>query len=304
MLTPVSNFADQADALEASCTGLIGLDLPALSISVTDAGPSGIVISAEDCNEVALITAAVELRTSPDQCAFQPMLETNPPPRCEDKGVLQSISLEDWESGIGSWTAATHDIANPGTFTTPDWAVVTGLPDERAGSAAFVANVRSGDCGANDESGALTLDSPKIEIPVGTDVLRLSIDHWVATELGYDGGNLKISVNDGPFELVPATAFEISPYSNSLIVGGNTNPLAGEEAFTGTDGGSVRGSWGQSQLDLSGIAGAGDKVVLRFDFGVDGCTGVLGWYVDEVELYSCSQDPEVINFIFADGFEN
>ena len=228
MLTPVSNFADQADALEAGCAGLIGFDLPALSTSVTDAGLSGIVISAEDCAEVALVTAAVELRTSPDQCGFLPMLDTNPPPRCEDKGVLQSISLQDWEGGIGSWTAATHHIANPGTFTTPDWAVVTGLPDERAGSAAFVENVRSGDCGANDESGALTLDSPKIEIPEGADMLRLSIDHWVATELGYDGGNLKISVNDGPFELVPSTAFDVSPYNSSLLVFGNTNPLDSE----------------------------------------------------------------------------
>ncbi len=297
MLTPVSNFVDQADALEASCDGLVGFDLPALSTSVTDAGPSSIIIDAEDCDEVALVVAAVELRTNPEQCGFEPMLDNDPPPRCLDNGDLRSVSLEDWESGIGSWTAATHDVVNPPTFTTPDWAVVSDLPDERAGSAAFVANVRSGDCEVNDESGALNLDSPEIAIPAGTLIPRLSIDHWVATELGWDGGNLKISVNGGAFELVPVSAFDISPYSNTLIASGNTNPLAGQDAFTGADGGSARGSWGQSQVDLTGIAGAGDNVILRFDFGLDGCSGVLGWYVDEVELYSCSLETPCGNSV-------
>ncbi len=305
LLTPVSNFVDQADALEASCSGLIDIDspidLPALSTSVTNAGASGETITTEDCDEVASIIAAVELRTNPDQCGFQPMLVNDPPPRCMGVGDLLSINLQDWESGIGEWTAATHDVANPPTFNTPDWAVVSSLPDERAGSAAFVENVRSGDCLVNDESGALNLDSPAITIPAGTLTPRLSIDHWVATELIYDGGNLKISVNGGPFELVPSAAFDISPYNNTLAAAGNTNPLAGQDAFTGADGGSVRGSWGQSWINLTGIAGANDTVVLRFDFGVDGCAGVLGWFVDEVELYSCSLETPCGNSVLDDG---
>ncbi len=220
------------------------------------------------------------------------VLETDPPELCAGHGTLNSISLTEWTSGLGSWTVGTHDIANPDTFDTPDWIVTVVLPDDRSGKAAFVSNIDSGDCWLDDESGALTLDSPPIPIPAGTLVPRVSVDHWVATEFGYDGGNIKISVNGGAFNLIPASAIDFSPYNSTLIttIDGSTNPLAGEAAFTGTDSGGLTGSWGQSQMTLFGIAAAGDSIQLRFDFGVDGCDGLIGWYVDDVEVYSCSDE--------------
>ena len=38
---------------------------------------------------------------------------------------------------------------------------------------------------------------------------------------------------------------------------------------------------------MSALAAAGDAVVFRWDFGQDGCNGNLGWYVDEVQTFSC-----------------
>lgn len=67
--------------------------------------------------------------------------------------------------------------------------------------------------------------------------------------------------------------------------------MAGEDAFTGTDGGAVSGSWGESQLLLANYAAPGDSVQLRFDLGTDGCSGIVGWYVDNVQAYSCEADP-------------
>ena len=76
--------------------------------------------------------------------------------------------------------------------------------------------------------------------------------------------------------------------------GGNTNPLAGQEAFSGTDGGAVSGSWGQSQIDLGYLNLApGDSVRLRFDFGNDGCAGVDGWYVDDLRVFTCTNPTAV-----------
>jgi len=219
-----------------------------------------------------------------------------PPARCAGYGNLQSISLTDWEAGLGSWTVDTHSIADPNTFTTPDWEVVGSLPANRPGMAAFVANLDSGDCGADDETGALTLDSPPIAIPGGVQVPRISIDHWLATEFGWDGGNFKISVNGGAFTLIPASAIEVGPYSSTLFpavqddLDYNTNPLADQDAFTGPDDGQPPSSWGQSRINLLGIAAEGDTIKLRFDFGVDGCGGDIGWYVDEVEFYSCEAE--------------
>ena len=44
--TPTTNFNDHADALQASCTDLIGVPLEGLSTTSTPAGPSGQAITA------------------------------------------------------------------------------------------------------------------------------------------------------------------------------------------------------------------------------------------------------------------
>jgi len=221
-------------------------------------------------------------------------LADNPSVRCEGYGELQSFSLTIWEVGLGSWIVGTHDTAPQ--FDTPDWAVIGNLPDSRTGLAAFVADQNNGDCPVEDKSGALTLTSPSIVIPGGTQVPRISINHWFDIELDWDGGNLKISINGGGFNLLPASAIEFGSYTGTLLEpvkdGSpyNTNPLADQVAYTGTDGGQATGSWGETRINLLGIAGAGDTVKLRFDFGVDRCDGRIGWYVDEVEFYSCEAE--------------
>ncbi|HEY1092800.1 MAG TPA: hypothetical protein VGE47_17005, partial [Burkholderiaceae bacterium] len=69
---------------------------------------------------------------------------------------------------------------------------------------------------------------------------------------------------------------------------GNTNPLAGQAAFSGGDAGVVAsGKWGQSIVNLAPYATANDKVKLRFEMGSDGCGGNLGWFLDDVMVYRC-----------------
>jgi len=217
--------------------------------------------------------------------------------QCTGTAAATSFLLTDWEAGLGPWEVGTYEVARPATFDTPDWAVVSNLPGGRSGSAAFVANLNTGDCGADDESGALTLTSPEIEIPANSSGPQISFNHWFHIEYGWDGGNLKISVNGGPYQLVPASAFQAGPYTDTLFdafdsdgISYNTNPLAEQEAFTGPAGQQVTGSWRESRVDLSGIAGPGDTIRLQFDFGVDACDGQVGWYVDEVEVYGCVEE--------------
>lgn len=242
-----------------------------------------------------------------ENSTLQAVLEKNPQGLCFGHGELTTISLTDWETGLGSWVAGQHPL-NPATFSTPDWAVVQNLPSGRSGKAAFVANRDNLDtCLIEDEFGALTLESPDILIPPGTAVPRIAIDHWIATEEGYDGGNFKISVDGGDFILVPPSAIELSPYNGTLYPADrpNSNPLAGEPAFTGSDDGTT-GSWGQSNVNLFGIAQAGSTVRLRFDFGIDDCDGLVGWYVDDVRVYSCSAElppSDCGNGVLDDGEE-
>jgi Zn-dependent metalloprotease len=290
--TETTKFADHADALEASCTDLLGQNLASLSTGAPG-GPSGEVITAADCQEVSDMIAAVEFHTEPTQCNFQPLLQQGAPALCADLGSEPTtVFLDDFEAGLGNWT-----LTNDGVFSgwpNFNWVQDTSLPGGRPGAAAFAVDPLGGACdgGAGDFSGVMEMASTDIAIPDEAGATpRLAFDHYVATEGGWDGGNLKASVNGGAFTLVPSTAFTFNPYNTTLqtAAAGNTNPLAGQAAFSGTDGGEVAGSWGQSQVDLAALgAGAGDTVALRYDFGMDGCNGLDGWYVDDVHVYTCA----------------
>jgi hypothetical protein len=151
-----------------------------------------------------------------------------------------------------------------------------------------------GECsnGANDFSSRDSITSPSVTIPAGTATPRLAFEHYVSTESGYDGGNVKVSVNGGAFTVIPAAAYTFNAPSKIFDASTNTNPMAGEDGFTGTDGGEIIGTWGTSQVDLTkaGVK-AGDTVTLRFDIGRDGCGGLDGWYVDNIEVATCLGAP-------------
>lgn len=296
-LTEISDFTDHANALMASCSDLIGQPLYAL----TTAGPNswGTIapetITAAHCTAVANAISAVELRTPPSKCDLTPLLAQNAPALCAAPLAPTTFHKQTWESGLGSWTVGRRALANAAQFTIPNWAVVGQLPDSRAGQAAFGPDpIAAGDnCQALDVSGVIYLQSPVITVPAYATPPRLSFDHWVATEPSWDGGNLKIRVNGGTWTTIASDAFVFNAYNAPLEDIGNTNPLAGEPAFTGSNNSSVEGSWGQSQVNLSSYAHAGDKVELRFELGSDGCNGLVGWYLDDLSAYACTAPADV-----------
>lgn len=289
--TSTTDFNDHADALEASCQDLIGLPLTGLSTGAP-AGPSGQSMTAADCVEVTDMIAAVELRTDPTaQCNFTPLLSGNPTALCANQKNAPVLYSEDFEDGLAGWTLTNQGVYSG--WSGKNWVAKTPLPGGRGGTAAF-AEDQDGSCsgGAGDQSGVMRLLSPAITLP-GSETLnspRVTFQHYVATEFGYDGGNVKISINGGAFTLIPASAFQFNPYNTTMQPApGNTSPLAGQPGFSGTDGGQVHGSWGESQIDLSRIGvKKGDTIQLRFEFGMDGCGAIDGWYVDDVKVRACN----------------
>lgn len=279
--TRISDFADHADALEQACADLIDAPLYALNTASPTPAVAAETISADDCAQVSNAIAAVELRLPPSQCRFPTMLNPHAPPLCANEGPVQTLLQQDWESGLGSWQVGTRAVISPATFLTPDWAVVTDLPAPRTGSAAFVQN-RDEPPGA-DQSGVLYLESPPIPIPSEALAPRLAFTHWFATEEGRDGGNVKVSVNGGPWTLLPATSFTFNPYNGSV-----PTHTGAERAFTGVNYSTfTEGSWGQSQVRLGDLAQGGDVVQVRFEKQLSAFGGVHGWYVDDVEAYYC-----------------
>lgn len=297
-LTPISDFYDDGIALQAACTDLIGKPLYALT---TDgAGSWGAVapetISAADCAAVAGAVAAVQMATPPTQCSLAPILNPVAPALCTSPQAPAAIYHQDWETSLGGWTAARRSVAQPLQFSIPNWTLTTTLPAGRTGQVVFGADpYRNGDnCQGTDQSGINYLQSPPITIPADTPSPRLAFDHWVATEAGWDGGNVKIRVNNGLWSPLAPDEFLFNGYNANLNSSSNSsNPLAGEPAFTGSNSSSVRGSWGQTQVKLGSYAGPGDTVELRLELGFDGCGGLQGWYVDDVQLYSCSASVDV-----------
>jgi Zn-dependent metalloprotease len=283
-----SDFADHAAALRMSCRDLTGTPLAALSQDF----PAG-EISSYDCAEVDKAIAAVELETAAP-CAFAPLLNPAVPVACSattTSGAKVDIFSANFESGAQGFTAQ-------GSSNLHTWILKSGLPAPRTGAAFFAPNTFAScnDPAANDSS-LTTLTSAPIALPARTNFARATFDHWVATEPGWDGGNLKISVNGGPFQLIPPSAYSFNGHNVLLFSAaqGNTNPLAGQPAWSGNNAGTVNGgSWGTTLVNLAGFARAGDTVRLRWDFGTDICSGRTGWYMDNVNVFSCTPKVPVL----------
>ncbi|WP_169577536.1 M4 family metallopeptidase [Sinimarinibacterium sp. CAU 1509] len=288
--TPTTNFAQHADALEQSCHDLIGAPLNDVFGEVSDQ-----VITATDCDAVHAAMVAVEMRESPvEKCGYLPVLapEDETPALCPSGQAPEPSFSETWESGSvpATWTLGKNLTGDtePAVFR---FEVTADLPAPHSGKAAFAVDDTGGTCAAGgDISGSYWMDSPVIDVAIADSFLTFT--HFMQSEQGYDGGNLKYSLNGSDFSVVPDAAFTHNGHNGEFEAaapaGQNTNPLASEAAWTGSDQGEATGSWGRTVVSLADLgANAGDTVQFRWEFGNDGCGGNLGWYVDDTAVFSC-----------------
>lgn len=294
-MTATTDFAAQADILEAAANDLIGINLQGLSTGTSAPGASGQIITASDVAQLVKVITAVELRSA-TTCGFQAILAPAPA-LCEGANPGLAIFYEGFESGLGGFT--TSFSTSSAGWVSRQWQQVA-APGGRAGHAAFGIDYQGGNCdAATSQAGIIRIESPVITIPAGTaGNLVMAFDHYIAMEDSWDGGNVKFSINGGAWTEVPPIAFIANGYNGVLTSAsaGNFNPMAGQFAFTGTDQGSVTGSWGQSQINLN-AAGIGlvpgNTIRFRFEVGTDRCGGAEGWYVDDVRVFTCAVTPAV-----------
>jgi hypothetical protein len=106
----------------------------------------------------------------------------------------------------------------------------------------------------------------------------LSFHHFYWTECWFDGGNVKISADDGANWTLaePHLGYPVAAVSG----------LDAEPAFSG-----FSGEWVYSTFDLS--AYLGDTIHVMLDFGSDGSTEFPGWYVDDVAVVANTPLPGV-----------
>jgi len=312
--TPTTNFPQHADALDASCQDLIGATLHDVTGAV-----SAEKITQADCDAVKQAALAVEFRNTPtmtveEKCGYAKVLqpEASTPALCGTGLFVFPTFKETWEGGaIPTGWAQSKNISGDYDSPTFVYSISAELPAPHSGKALFAANDGDGTCMAGgDASGSIRMDSPEITVP--DDASFLSFTHFMQSEAGFDGGNLKFSVNGGDFAIVPAAAFTYNGHSGAFTDapllpgvpdpvgipgnGNNTSPLAGEVAWTGADQGEATGSWGTTVVNIALLANApkkGDKVKFRWEFGQDGCGGNLGWFIDDTQVFYCSKTAPV-----------
>jgi hypothetical protein len=98
--------------------------------------------------------------------------------------------------------------------------------------------------------------------------------HWYEIQSRFDGANVKVSVNGGPFQVV----HPVGGYPHASIYNGFGNPLANQPGFSNVGG----TAWEKVTFDLTGIAAEGNTLAIRFDFGADNSIQYRGWYIDDV----------------------
>jgi Zn-dependent metalloprotease len=273
-LTVASDFQDAYVVFNQSAADLIGT----FPNDPRTGAPSDSMFTAADAAALDAALKAVEMDQR-GRCGWvNPVLRAGAPGMCTGAEV---VFADDFEGASGAaWTTFNSEPDTP-----YDWVVTDGLPFDRPGSGWFCSNGEYADCSALDESATHTLQSPPIALPPDGEFAYLSFSHYMECEPGFDGGRLSIRVNGDSWEAVPVAAFEFNPYNatlRSVSPYGNTNPMAGQEAWTG-----VGGHWGTSVVRLYDLAGGGDTVEFRFEFGKDVCTGVDGWYLDDFVVYVC-----------------
>ena len=149
------------------------------------------------------MTEAMELRVDPtDQCNWEQMLKPGVEGGCGPGTTSRKVFSENFEDGLKGWTQTNQSVFGGPTFAWKAAASAEVPMEEPAGDGhtskvAFGPTPDEGDCSgtATDISGANYLTSPRIRIPSGALSPRLSFDHYLATELGFDGGTVQIPVS-------------------------------------------------------------------------------------------------------------
>ena len=307
-----------------SCASLVDAPLSGLSIESPTQVLSASRITSNDCAQLRHTIAATELRTNvadpTNPGAARPYLDTSVTAGCPE-GQFTPAAAEDFEDGLGAWTFGRR--LNEWNNPQPDWAITSTLPAGARGGSTKAAYAGFVSANFYNEA-AFFLDSPALTIPVGMNEPRLGFDHWFYFHGGGIGGfgmraaNVKVSVNDGAWTLVPQSAWLRNGYHHTVPGPYPQNnyypPLSGEPAWTNLDTDMSRAAWAHSVADLSALTEPGDTVRLRFDVAHDynhfGIPAGAGWYVDNVALHSCTDatapaaDPWHFDRANADGWNN
>ncbi len=221
-------------------------------------------ISSADCAEVKDAVDATEMHLQPTTVAAvpeAPVCSTGQTPTYRFKDDMEALQTSsDWSIahtvGTTDWGIANF-YATSGTQSMhgPDRSVSTDFTVARTG--AFV-----------PENGKTTY---------------LWFRHAYDFEPNWDGGVVEYTTDAGSTWTDAGPLFTHNPYAFGNINESAGTALSGRPAFTNTIGGYY-----SSRIDLSSLAG--QSVRFRFRIATDSSVGRMGWFIDDVAVYTCGTD--------------
>ena len=148
-------------------------------------------------------------------------------------------------------------------------------------------NAGKGTWSANGGEGVVfsKLDSPTMTVTVPGSVV-LTLNHRYSFEFDgttrWDAGQIRLSVNGGPYNPVDATNFTANGYKTDKVIGGN-NIMNNQYAFNDTSDGWAGGTFIQSIVTLGNFS-PGDQLSLQFAGGWDEGTvnPAPNWEIDKL----------------------
>lgn len=255
LLTSASDYQDLYNALQQACTNLIGTN----------------GITAADCQQVKNAIDAVEMNQQPRGCAAPEA------PVC-DAGMPNHLFFDDLENpSSGRW--ATGALVGSNGWYYPQNSHSYRFDATYATSGQY--NMWGYDQGTRSDSFIrMTSD---ITLPGGAYMHFRHAHGFEDSSTGavmYDGGVVEYSV-DGGASWSDASPLFINNGYNGTLSSSSDNPLGGRRAFGGESNGYI-----SSRLDLRSLAGR--NVRFRFRIGTDRDTDDLGWFIDDIRIYTCS----------------
>jgi bacillolysin len=251
LLTSGADYSDLYYALQQACTNLTG--------------QKG--ITSGDCVEVKDALDAVEMN-------LQPSAGYNPDaPVCTTAGATPTIVFaDDLENGEGNWS-----FDDGGSYLR--WQIDS--PDLGSNAQSGVHSLYA------DDFPALATDATAQLVPVAIPpnaylhfAQMYGFEYDTGIHVGnFDGGVLEYSTNGGTTWLDAGSLIDYNGYLGTIATGSG-NPLAGRSAFVGSSHGYI-----STRLNLSSLAG--QTVMFRWRMGLDDGTSNLGWWVDNIRIYTC-----------------
>ena len=263
LLTSGSDYADLHAALTQACLNLTGID----------------GISSVDCLNVQAAIDAVEMSEDP--------LNFNPDaPICIGGDPPDDIFFDDFEGGTSQW-----DLLNVSGSPVVAWIHDFGY----AASGEFMLWGR--DSFASTDAAA----EMNVDVPLPTNAkpylhfkhsfgFESSLDFGTFELVFWDGGFLEYSTDAGATWSDAGPLIDSGQDYNAIIANNPANPNSNHPAFGDESHGYV-----STRLDLSALAG--QSVRFRWHTSTDGSvSGPFGWVLDDVRVYTCSNEPAEVSF--------